>query len=177
MKAKHFFRKKNKKRKSCIEQKSLYWAKACINVLAHIQKAARYLNPAFYFERKVPHYNTLFNSLSQSIESEKQSISIIEKELCIYKSFAKLKPDSISEWGKALEQGENEFYMLVKEREETHTCHLTGLQFIAKKLLLFVTTPDVQLFVEIHNELLKPFDGELLQLFHKITIQVNLLKN
>ncbi|MGQ0829356.1 MAG: hypothetical protein ACT4ON_13290 [Bacteroidota bacterium] len=166
-----------KAKNEIITGKKTNWAMACVKVLKYIQKAARYLNLAFYFERKVPHYNTLLNTLECSFESELQSINIIEKELCIYKSFAKHKPDSISHWGKTLAEGENEFYMLVKEREETHTCHLTGLRFIAKKLLLFVTTPHVQLFIEIHNELLNPVDGELLQLFHKITIQVKLLKN
>jgi hypothetical protein len=164
-------------KKEIITDKKTNWANACVKVLKHLQKAARYLNPAFYLERKVPHYNTLLNTLECSVQSQQESISIIEKELCIYRSFAKQNPQSISQWGKALQEGEKQFYMLLKEREETHTCHLTGLRFIAKKLLLFVATPDIQLFVEIHNELLNPVDGELLQLFHKITVQVKFLKN
>jgi hypothetical protein len=169
-----FFKRKRNKRRNR-KRRNLYWAKACVELLERIQRAAMFLNPAFYRERKVPHYSTLFNSISQSVHSEEQSIRIIEKELFIYKSFAELNPRHISEWGKALKSGEDEFSAIVNERHERHTCHRTGLRYVAKKLLMLISTPHFELFIEINEELAAYGNTDLQLLLQHITIHINFL--
>lgn len=174
-KSRYYFNKRNNKRKACLEQKNLFFANACVNTLQLIQKAARYLTPAFYYERQVPHYETLRNSISESIEAEDWSINIIEKELCIYKSFSHMNPQRLRNYGKALSAGETEFKIKINEREENYLDKESGLRLIAKDLMLYVTTPQVELFVEINELLLQYKDEKLIQLFYNITIHVNFL--
>ena len=174
-KVKHYFKKRNKKRKACIEQKNLFFANACVNTLRFIQRVARYLNPAFFFERQVPHYETLLKTISESIESEDHSINIIEKELFIYKSFAHKNPQRLQDYGKALLAGENEFKLKLKEREENYLDKESELRLIAKELMLYIATPKIELFVEINELLLQYKDENLIQLFYNITIHINFL--
>lgn len=111
-----------------------------------MQKVARAINPAFYFERLVPHYEVLRSSISNSQESEAYSINIIERELCIYKSFSHLNPQRLEDYNKVLMKGEDDYMALYKEREENHFDKTTGLQSIAKKMMLYVSTPEAELF-------------------------------
>ncbi len=175
-KSRYYFKKRNKKRKACIEQKSLFFANACVNTLRLMQQVARYLNPAFFYERQVPHYEILRKTISESIESEDYSINIIEKELCIYKSFAHLNPQRLQDYGKVLSAGEDEFKLMLQQREENYLDKESGLLLIAKDLLLYVATSEMELFVEINELLLQYKDEKLIQLFYNITIHINFLK-
>lgn len=175
-KSRYYFNKRNKKRKACLEQKNLFFANACINTLRLMQQVARYLNPAFFYERQVPHYETLRNTISESIASENYSINIIEKELCIYKSFAHMNPQRLQDYGKVLLAGEDEFKLSLQEREENYLDKESGLRLIAKDLLLYVATSEMELFVEINELLLQYKDEKLIQLFYNITIHINFLK-
>ncbi|MBK7665868.1 MAG: hypothetical protein IPJ32_00135 [Sphingobacteriaceae bacterium] len=112
---KFYFLKREKKRKACIEQKSLFFANICVETLGLMQKVARAINPAFYFERLVPHYGVLRNEISNSHEAETYSTDIIERELCIYKSFAHLNPQRLQDYNKVLMKGEDEYIALYKE--------------------------------------------------------------
>lgn len=174
-KSRYYFKKRNKKRKACIEQKSLFFATACVNALRLMQQVARYLNPTFFYERQVPHYETLRKTISESIESENYGINIIEKELCIYKSFAHLNPQCLQDYGKVLVAGEDEFKLKLQEREENYLDKESGLRLIAKDLLLYVATSEIELFVEINELLLQYKDENLIQLFYNITIHINIL--
>jgi hypothetical protein len=174
-KSSYYFKKRNRKRKACIEQKNLFFAKACENTLRLMQQVARYLNPAFFYERQTPHYKTLRNTISECIESEDYSINIIEKELCIYKSFAHLNPQCLQDYGKVLLAGEEEFKIKTSEREKNYLDKESGLRLIAKDLMLYVTTPQIELFVEINELLLQYKDEKLIQLFYNITIHINFL--
>ena len=174
-KLRYYFKQRNKKRKACIEQKSLFFANACVNTLRLMQQVARYLNPAFFYERQVPHYETLRKTISESIESENYSINIIEKELCIYKSFAHINPQRLQDYGKVLVAGEDEFKLKLQEREENYLDKESGLHLIAKDLLLYVATSEIELFVEINELLLQYKDENLFQLFYHITIHINIL--
>ena len=176
-KSRYYFKKRNKKRKACLEQKSLFFANACVNTLRLMQQIARYLNPAFFYERQVPHYETLRNTISESIESEDYSINIIEKELCIYKSFAHMNPQRLQDYGKVLLAGEDEFKLKLQEREENYLDKESGLRLIAKDLMLYFTTPQAELFVEINELLFQYKDEKLIQLFYNITIHVNFLNH
>ncbi|MDP3557682.1 MAG: hypothetical protein Q8T03_09930 [Bacteroidota bacterium] len=174
-KSSYYFKKRNKKRKACIEQKSLFFANACVNTLRLMQQAARYLNPAFFYERQVPHYETLRNTISESIESEDYSINIIEKELCIYKSFAHMNPQRLQDYGKVLLAGEDEFKIKLQQREENYLDKESGLRLIAKDLMLYVATSEIEFFVEINELLIQYKDERLIQLFYSITIHINYL--
>lgn len=174
-KSKYYFKKRNKKRKACIEQKSLFFAKACANTLRLMQQVARYLNPSFFYERQVPHYETLRNTINTSIESKDYSVNIIEKELCIYKSFAHMNPLRLQDYSKALLAGEDEFKFKIQEREENYHCKESCLRLIAKKLMLYIETSEMELFMEV-NELLQQYNDEkLTQLFYNITIHIDFL--
>ena len=170
-----YFLAREKKRKACLEQKSVFFANACVNTLRLMQQVARYLNPPFFCERQVPHYETLRNTISESIESEDYSINIIEKELCIYKSFAHMNPQRLQDYGKVLLAGEDEFKLKLQEREENYHDKESGLRLIAKDLLLYVATSEMELFVEINELLLQYKDEKLIQLFYNITIHINFL--
>lgn len=174
-KSRYYFNKRNKKRKACLEQKSLFFANACVNTLRLMQQVARYLNPAFFYERQVPHFETLRHTISESIESEDYSINIIEKELCIYKSFAHMNPQCLQDYGKVLLAGEDEFKLKLQEREENYLDKESGLRMIAKDLLLYVATSEMELFIEINELLLQYQDKKLIQLFYNITIHINFL--
>lgn len=174
-KSRFYFKKRNKKRKARIEQKSLFFANTCVNTLRLMQHVARYLNPPFFFERDVPHYETLRNTISESIGSEEYSINIIEKELCIYKSFAHMNPQKLKDYGKVLLAGEDEFKIKISERVENYLDKESGLRLIAKDLMLYVTTPQMGLFIEINELLLQYKDEKLIQLFYNITIHINFL--
>jgi hypothetical protein len=176
-KSRYYFKKRNKKRKACLEQKSLFFADACVNTLRLIQKTARHLNPAFYYERQVPHYETLRNTIHHSIESEDYSINIIEKELCIYKSFAHLNPQRLQDYGKVLIAGEDEFKIKLQQREESYLDKESGLRLISKYLLFYVEIPQAELFVEINELLLQYKDEKLTQLFYNISIHINFLNH
>ena len=175
-KSKYYFQKREKKRQASSEQKSLFYANACIETLGIMQKVARAINPAFYFERLVPHYEVLRNVISNSQESETHSTDIIERELCIYKSFAHMNPQRLEDYHKVLMKGEDEYIALYKEREETHFDKTTGLRSIAKKMMLYVSTPEAELFLEINEKLIQYQDEKLTQLFYNITVHVNFLK-
>ena len=172
-KSRYYFNKRNKKRKACLEQKSLFFANACVNTLRLMQQVAKCLNPAFFYERQVPHYETLRHTISESIESEDYSINIIEKELCIYKSFARMNLQHLQDYGKALLAGEDEFKIKLQEREENYFDKDSGLRLIAKDLLLYVATFEVELFIEINQLLLQYKDEKLIQLFYNISIHIN----
>lgn len=174
-KSRYHFNKRNKKRKTSIEQKNLFFATACVNTLQLMQQVASYLNPPFFYERQVPNYETLRNTISQSIESEEYSTTIIEKELCIYKSFAHMNPQRLQDYGKALSAGENEFKLKLQEREENYLDKESGLRLIAKDLLLYVATSEIEIFVEINELLLQYKDEKLIQLFYNITIHIHFL--
>ncbi|MDO9187387.1 MAG: hypothetical protein Q7W13_15340 [Bacteroidia bacterium] len=175
-KSKFYFLKREKKRKACIEQKSLFFANICVETLGLMQKVARAINPAFYFERLVPHYEALRNVISNSHEAETYSTDIIERELCIYKSFAHLNPQRLQDYNKVLMKGEDEYIAFYKEREENHLDKVSGLRFIAKKMMLYVATSEAELFLEINEKLIQYQDEKLTQLFYNITIHVNFLK-
>ena len=170
-KSHYYFLKREEKRK----QKLINYANACVDTLSLMQQVARAINPAFYFERLVPHYEILRNSISQSTEVEAYSANIIEKELCIYKSFAHLNPQRLEDYNKVLAKGEDEFSALVKQREENHVDKLSGLRFIAKKLILYVATSEIELFLEINERLIQYHDEKLTQLFYNITVHTNFL--
>ena len=174
-KSRYYFKKRNRKRKPCIEQKNLFFANACVNTLRLMQQVARYLNPAFFYERQTPHYKTLRNTISESIEAEDYSTNIIEKELCIYKSFAHMNPQRLQDYGKTLLAGEEEFKIKISEREKNYLDKESNLRLIAKDLMLYVTTPQIELFVEINELLLQYKDEKLIQLFYNITIHINFL--
>lgn len=174
-KSSYYFKKRKKKRKACIEQKNLFFANACVNTLRLMQQVARYLNPAFFYERQTPHYKTLRNTISESTESEDYSINIIEKELCIYKSFAHSNPKRLKDYGKALLAGEDEFKIKINEREMNYLDKESGLRLIAKDLMLYVATTQMEIFVEINELLLQYKDEKLIQLFYNITIHINFL--
>ena len=173
-KSRFYFLKREEKRKQ--KQKCFDYATACVKTLALMQKVARAINPAFYFERLVPHYEVLRSSISNSTESEAYSTNIIERELCIYKSFAHMDPQRLEDYNKVLMKGEDEYTALYKEREENHLDKNSGLRFIAKKMMLYVSTPEVELFLEINEKLIQYQDEKLTQLFYNITVHVNFLK-
>lgn len=174
-KSRFYFLKREKKRQEATEQKALFFANACVETLRLMQKVARAINPAFYFERLVPHYEVLRSSISNSQESEAYSINIIERELCIYKSFSHLNPQRLEDYNKVLMKGEDDYMALYKEREENHFDKTTGLQSIAKKMMLYVSTPEAELFLEINEKLVQFKDEKLTQLFYNMTIHVNFL--
>jgi hypothetical protein len=174
-KSRYYFRKREKKRKACIEQKNIFFAEACVNTLRLMQRVARYLNPAFYYERQVPHYETLRSTIINSLESEEYSINIIEKELCIYKSFAHMKPQRLQDYCKVLLAGEDEFKLKHQEREENYFDKESGLRLTAKYLILYVATSQMEFFVEINELLLQYKDEKLIQLFYNITIHIQFL--
>ena len=167
----YYFLKREEKRK----QKYFNYAKACVDTLALMQKVARAINPAFYFERLVPHYDVLRSSILNSEEAETYSTNIIERELCIYKSFAHANPQRLEDYNKVLAKGEDEYMALYQEREETQTDKITGLRFIAKKIMLYVATKEAELFLEINEELVQYQDNTLTQLFYNMTIHINFL--
>jgi hypothetical protein len=169
-----YFLKREEKRKQ--KRNCFDYATACVKTLALMQKVARAINPAFYFERLVPHYEVLRSSISNSTESEAYSTNIIERELCIYKSFAHMDPQRLEDYNKVLMKGEDEYTALYKEREENHLDKNSGLRFIAKKMMLYVSTPEVELFLEINEKLIQYKDEKLTQLFYNITVHVNFLK-
>lgn len=173
-KSRFYFLKREEKRKQ--KQKYFDYAKICVETLGLMQKVARAINPAFYFERLVPHYEVLRNSISNSTEAETYSTNIIERELCIYKSFAHMNPQRLEDYNKVLMKGEDEYTVLYKEREENHLDKVSGLRFIAKKMMLYVANSEVELFLEINEKLIQYQDEKLTQLFYNITIQVNFLK-
>jgi hypothetical protein len=172
-KSHYYFLKREEKRK----QKLINYANACVDTLKLMQKVARAINPAFYFERLVPHYEVLRSSISNSQEAETYSTNIIEKELCIYKSFAHINPQHLQDYNKVLAKGEDEYMALYQEREETQTDIETGLRFIAKKIMLYVTTKEAELFLEINEELVQYQDNTLTQLFYNMTIHINFLNS
>lgn len=174
-KSRFYFLKRENKRKACIEQKALFFANICIETLGLMQKVARAINPAFYFERLVPHYEVLRNVISNSHESETYSTDIIERELCIYKSFAHLNPTRLEDYQKVLMKGEDEYNALYKEREENRLDKTTGLRYITKKMMLYVSTPEVELFLEINEKLIQYKDEKLLQLFYNMSVHINFL--
>jgi hypothetical protein len=175
-KSRFYFLKREEKRKQKQQQKYFDYAKACVETLGLMQKVARAINPAFYFERLVPHYDVLRSSISNSTESETYSTNIIERELCIYKSFAHMNPQRLEDYNKVLMKGEDEYMALYKEREENHLDKISGLRFIAKKMMLYVANSEVELFLEINEKLIQYQDEKLTQLFYNITIHVNFLK-
>lgn len=172
-KSRFYFKKRNKKRKAYLEQKSLIFANACVNTLRLMQQVARFLNPAFFYERQVPHYEILRKTISESIIAEDYSINIIEKELCIYKNFAHMNPLCMQDYGKVLLAGEDEFKLKFQEREENYLDKESGLRFIAKDLLLYVATAEMEIFVEMNELLLQYKDEKLIQLFYNISIHIN----
>jgi len=174
-KSRFYFLKREKKRQEANEQKALFFANACVETLGLMQKVARAINPAFYFERLVPHYEVLRNVISNSQESETHSTNIIERELCIYKSFAHMNPQRLEDYNKVLIKGEDEYMALYKEREEKRFDKVTGLRSIAKKMMLYVSTPEAELFLEINEKLVQYKDEKLTQLFYIMTIHVNFL--
>jgi hypothetical protein len=171
-KSHYYFLKREEKRK----QKLINYANACVDTLKLMQKVARAINPAFYFERLVPHYEVLRSSISNSQDAETYSTNIIERELCIYKSFAHLNPQRLEDYNNVLAKGEDEYLALYQEREETQTDKATGLRFIAKKIMLYVATKEAELFLEINEELVQYQDTTLTQLFYNMTIHINFLK-
>lgn len=174
-KSRFYFLKREKKRQEAAEKKALFFANGCVETLGLMQKVARAINPAFYFERLVPHYEVLRNVISNSQESETCSTNIIERELCIYKSFAHLNPQRLEDYNKVLIKGEDEYMALYKEREENHFDKTTGLRLIAKKIMLYVSTPEAELFLEINEKLIQYKDEKLTQLFYNMTIHINFL--
>ncbi|MDO9001350.1 MAG: hypothetical protein Q7W45_16410 [Bacteroidota bacterium] len=172
-KSRFYFLKREEKRKQ--KQKYFDYAKICVETLGLMQKVARAINPAFYFERLVPHYEVLRSSISNSTEAETYSTNIIERELCIYKSFAHLNPQRLQDYNKVLMKGEDEYTSLYKEREENHFDKVSGLRFIAKKMMLYVANSEVELFLEINEKLIQYKDEKLTQLFFNITIHLNFL--
>lgn len=172
-KSRFYFLKREEKRKQ--KQKYFDYAKICVETLGLMQKVARAINPAFYFERLVPHYEVLRSSISNSTEAETYSTNIIERELCIYKSFAHMNPQRLEEYNKVLMKGEDEYTALYREREENHFDKVSGLRFIAKKMMLYVTNSEVELFLEINEKLIQYKDEKLTQLFFNITIHLNFL--
>lgn len=173
-KSRFYFLKREEKRKQ--KQEFFDYGKACVETLCLMQKAARSINPSFYFERSVPHYEVLRSSIAHSTEAETYSTNIIEKELCIYKSFAHLNPYRLEDYRKVLMKGEDEFTALLREREENRLDKLSGLRFIAKKLMLYVATSELEFFLEINEKLIQYKDEKLTQLFYNITIHINFLK-
>lgn len=173
-KSRFYFLKREEKRKQ--KQKYFDYAKICVETLSLMQKVARAINPAFYFERLVPHYEVLRSSISNSTEAETYSTNIIERELCIYKSFAHMNPQRLEDYNKVLMKGEDEYTALYKDREENHLDKVSGLRFIAKKMMLYVANSEVELFLEINEKLIQYQDEKLTQLFYNITIHVNFLK-
>lgn len=174
-KSRFYFLKREKKRQEKQAKKALFFANLCVETLGLMQKVARAINPAFYFERLVPHYEVLRNVISNSQESETYSTNIIERELCIYKSFAHMNPQRLEDYNKVLMKGEDEYMALYKEREENHFNKITGLRSIAKKMMLYVSTPEVELFLEINEKLIRYKDDKLTQLFYNISIHINFL--
>jgi len=170
-----YFLKREKKRQEKQEEKALYFANLCVETLGLMQKVARAINPAFYFERLVPHYEVLRNVISNSKESETYSTNIIERELCIYKGFAHMNPQRLEDYNKVLMKGEDEYMALYKEREGNHFNKITGLRTIAKKIMLYVSTPEVELFLEINEKLVQYKDEKLTQLFYNMSIHINFL--
>lgn len=173
-KSRFYFLKREEKRKQ--KQKFFDYGMACVETLVLMQKVARAINPAFYYERLVPHYEVLRSSVSHSTEAETYSTNIIERELCIYKSFAHMNPQRLEDYNKVLMKGEDEYTALYKEREQNHLDKHSGLRFIAKKMMLYVANSEVELFLEINEKLIQYKDEKLTQLFYNITIHVNFLK-
>lgn len=173
----YYFLKREKKRQEKQTQGNQFFANACVETLQLMQKVARAINPAFYFERLVPHYEVLRSVIEHSTESETYSTDIVERELCIYKSFAHMNPQRLEDYHKVLSRGEGEFSALLKEREETHLDKESGLRFIAKKLMLYVSNSETELFLEISEKLIQYQDEKLTQLFYNITVHVNFLKS
>lgn len=173
-KSRFYFLKREEKRKQ--KQKCFDYATACVKTLALVQKVARAINPAFYFERLVPHYEVLRSSISNSTEAETYSTNIIERELCIYKSFAHMNPQRLEDYNKVLMKGEDEYTALYKEREENRFDKKSGLRFIAKKLMFYVANSEVELFLEINEKLTQYSDEKITQLFYNMTIHINFLK-
>lgn len=174
-KSRFYFLKREKKRQAANKQKALFFANLCVETLGLMQKIARAINPAFYFERLVPHYEVLRNVISNSQESETYATNIIERELCIYKSFAHMNPKRLEDYNKVLMNGEDEYMALYKEREENRLNKITGLRCIAKKMMLYVSTPEVELFLEINEKLTQYKDEKLTQLFYNMSIHINFL--
>lgn len=172
-KSRFYFLKRKEKRKQ--KQKYFDYAKICVETLGLMQKVARAINPAFHFERLVPHYEVLRSSISHSTEAETHSTDIIERELCIYKSFAHMNPQRLEDYNKVLMKGEDEYMSLYKEREENHMDKISGLRFIAKSMMLYVANSELELFLEINEKLIQYKDEKLTQLFYNITIHVNFL--
>ena len=181
--ARYFFNKRNKYRKEkerkkkeeSTPHKNIFFANACVETLKLMQRVALFLNPAFHFERKVPHYHTLHKSICTSKDAENYSIHLIEKELIIYKSFSGIHPQRLEDYAGALKLGENEYAALVQQREESYLDKESGLRMVAKKLLLYVCFPDMELFFEINEGLVGYKDLSLVQLFHTMSFHVNFL--
>ncbi|HWY36125.1 MAG TPA: hypothetical protein VNX68_15885, partial [Nitrosopumilaceae archaeon] len=90
-------------------------------------------------------------------------------------SFAHLNPQHLQDYGKVLLAGEDEFKIILQEREENYLDKESGSRLIAKDLLLYVATTEIELFIEINELLFQYKDEKLMQLFYNITIHINYL--
>jgi len=154
------------------EKNNSRMAIACAKTIRFIRKAAKYLNPAFYLERKIPHYAILKRTILRSEDAENYTLNVIEKELLIYKSFVKVNPLRLETFGEALKKAEQEFTILTTEREEVYDFHLTGLRLVAKKIIHYIQTPTSETLIEV-NELLSGMqEEELSSMWNHFTIEI-----
>lgn len=168
-KSHYYYLRREKKR----QQKLINYANACVDTLALMQQVAKVINNAFYVERLTPHYEVLRNTISKSENAEQYSTNIITRELCLYKSFAKNQPKHFGEHQCVLDKGEAEYIAFYSEHEETQLDQQTGLRFIAKNILLYVSTKDTSLHIKINQELVRFQDNSLIQLFYNMNIHIH----
>lgn len=159
------------------ENKNSRMAIACVKTLKYLQKIAKYLNPAFYLERKVPHYEVLKRTITQSEEAENYTLNVIEKELLIYKSFVKINPLRFETFGEALKKAEHEYAVMQIEREEIYDFHLTGLRLVAKKIVHYIETPTSETIIEVSEMLTGMNEEELSSLWNQIIIEIKPAQN
>jgi len=105
-------------------------------------------------------------------KTREQSITLIEKELTIYKNFIPVHALAFAEFGKALAQSEEEYRIIVKIREEENSDHLLGLRTIAQRILIYVHTPEFRLKVRIRKTLAQFGDKPLVELFDHMSIRL-----
>lgn len=153
-----------------INPNSVCWTSSCAILLLHIQNAAYRICPPFYYERRVSHNDRLLSILSETKEEKERSISLIVKELFIYRSFAQQNLQTVIEWNKTATAAETLFLSISAIDADL-------LNQIAEPLLRFASYPETTDYVSIYNALLISRELQLFELFKHISIQVNYLKD
>jgi hypothetical protein len=167
----HYKKRSRKKRRD--KQNKLFWADACVKTLQAMQQASRFINAAFHKDRYTPGYEMLQSWLIEQSDTKSKSISLIEKEIILYDHFSKVPPLAFYAYGKALEQGEEQYRIIVKIREEEDLDHELHLRILARRIMLYVITPEYKLSIRIKETLSAFGHKPLTRLFHHMSVHLH----